>query len=189
MPAYTTVEIGFLKSEQTSHFIAEFYKAVQVEGVSFDKVFVWGCSEDMSLEEIIEWNQAQLDSNFKLGYDQGVSNDYRQLLLKGTPYTECRIFILNGDNSVSLHLIVPEHEVKSKGYKVLSSIAKSVITALPVRYVQTYDELSDGKVYESSDKSFLPVVEYFGFTASSAAYSTKSYNISDLNNGKYIEIK
>jgi len=80
MPAYTTIEFGFLKKNLSARFVQDLYSAFHCHGIEFDKVFAWGCSENLQLPDIIAWNQSKLDANFKLGYNEDVSNNYRQIL-------------------------------------------------------------------------------------------------------------
>src|SRR6266404_865946 len=92
MPAYTTVRFQFGK-ESRDALVRSFYKAFTSEGLAFSRVHAWGCRPDLTLDDIIEWNQQKLDEDFELGYDEDVSHDYRQVLLADHPFSECRVYI------------------------------------------------------------------------------------------------
>ena len=162
MPAYATIEYAFLKTDLTQNLVQEFYHAIQVNRIQFDKVYAWGCQEQMSLDEIVEWNQKKLHSNFVLGDDEHVSHDYRQILLSGSPYTELRVFILNEhERTVSFHLIAPEGEVYSRGYERLQDLSLSVWASLPVQVIQSYGELGDAWSIAELEHGKMPSVEFF----------------------------
>jgi len=134
MPAYITVAFEFPKNSKLE-LVRRFYGHFVSESVSFSGVFEWGCSPDLSMEQIIEWNQQKLNEDFKLGYDEDVSNDYRQVLFSVPPFTECRVFILNGSEWVSFHCIVPECEIDHSNCAPLLAAAGRVWANLPVQII------------------------------------------------------
>jgi hypothetical protein len=123
----------------------------------FSRVHAWGCRPDLTLEEIIEWNQQKLDEDFELGYDQDVSHDYRQILLAGHPFSECRAYIMNGRRSLAFNCIVPESEISSHDCDLLVRVADRVWSTLPVRNIDSFGEECDGR-------GFRPVATLFAYT-------------------------
>ena len=112
MPAYTTIACSFDKIDR-ARLVREFYDAFFGEDVTFKGVLVWGCDPDLSLDQIVEWNQSKLDDNFILGHDQHVENDYRQIILEVEPFSECRLILFNWDSGLSFHCIAPEYEINA----------------------------------------------------------------------------
>jgi len=88
-----------------------------------------------------------------------------------------------------VHIIVPESEIQEYGFYPLKAIANSVLSALPVEYIQSYDELGEGDVFEGWNKEFTPSVEYFGFVAQDVCIDTNEYNICKMGNARFIEVK
>jgi len=172
MPAYMSTEFIFLRSKLTETTIRDFYGAIQVNGIKFDKVFAWGCSEELSLGEIIQWNQEKLDSGFELGTAEDVSNDYRQILLAGTPYAVCRVIVFNSMESddediytdtFSFCIIVPHSDIYEHGDKWLKEIAESVWARMPVSLIRTYGEIDDGPNYDEVQKGELVNTRLFSY--------------------------
>jgi hypothetical protein len=156
MPAYTTVAFRFVK-ESRGVLVQRFYEAFSSEGLAFSHVHPWGCDPKLTLEEIIEWNQQKLDEDFELGYDENVSNDYRQILLAGHPFSECRIYVLNGRVSLAFHCIVPESEITSQNCDPILRVADRIWSTLPVRNIDSFGE-GDG------DRILRPIVRLFAYT-------------------------
>lgn len=165
MPAYTTFEFSFSRDDLHPHFVEAFYAALHVDGVTFDKVFAWGCDEDMTLADIVLWNQARLDDNFRLGDDDDISLNYRQILLKGTGFEECRVFIGNYSEYIVFFLIVPEHELDEGIVSLakIDAIIRSVQAALPVFVIQSYGELEEPNSVMAIAGGECPVVLHGGF--------------------------
>lgn len=143
MPAYATVEFEILRKNLTETLVKEFYDSFFVHGLNFEKVFAWGCDENLQIEEVIAWNQEKLNNNFKLGFTQDVSHNYRQILISGSPYSECRLFITNYGESFSFHVIVPEDEMHSENIDLLLKASENVWNTLPIEIIQSYGELND----------------------------------------------
>lgn len=140
MPAYMTIQCSFDKNGPVTGLVRRFYDLFLSDDVAFSRVFAWGCDPSLTLEEIVLWNQHKLDVDFCLGYDEDVSNDYRQLLLKVEPFSECRLYILNGDETADFHCIIPEEEATRKSMLPLEHACRRVWDALPLRIVQTFAE-------------------------------------------------
>lgn len=188
MTAYTTIEFTFMKSKLSKTFVAELYRAVQVQDVAFEKVVPWGCSENMTIEEIIEWNQNKLDSNFEHGDTEDVSNDYRQVLFNCHPYAEFRMYIIYSEDTIYVHIIVPEADTAEFGTSQLRGVSLSVIEKLPVELVQSYSEISDSSLYcEIMEGVADPIIEHFGFIKSLCSESTKIYKIREIMDGYFVE--
>ena len=163
MPAYTTVEFIFPKESNTPEFVDRFYRSLFIGGVSFEKAHAWGCSPEMPLDKIIEWNQIKLDADFELGYDQDVSEDYRQILLSGTPFSECRVFILNATESIDFHLIFTESEVSIESIEFAQKISESVWNIMEPTLIQTSDELGDSTLISEYKRGIPATCEHFCF--------------------------
>jgi hypothetical protein len=79
------------------------------EEFKYGGVLAWGCRGDLTLDDVVHWNQERLDRDFELGYTEDVSNNYRQLLLRHPQYSECRVIIHSGSRLISV--IVPEDDI------------------------------------------------------------------------------
>ncbi len=113
MPAYTTISFEFDKRAR-NRLVSEFYAAFLGDGVTFDRVFPWGCEPDLSYQQIVDWNQDKLIADFRLGYTRDVSHDFRQMLITVHPFSECRLFLMNMDTSIEFHCIIPENEINTE---------------------------------------------------------------------------
>jgi hypothetical protein len=174
MPAYTTVAFQFRK-ESRGDLVRRFYEAFSSEGLIFSRVHAWGCDPSMGLEEIIEWNQQKLDEDFILGYDDDVSNDYRQVHLAGHTFSECRIYIMNGRLSVAFHCIVPEAEVSPHSCSCLLRAADRVWSTLPVKCIDSFGECEDSRPQ--------PVARLFAYTDSVSDAIPQRFIIERLRRG------
>ncbi|XXX77445.1 hypothetical protein WMF30_01550 [Sorangium sp. So ce134] len=141
----------------------DFYGALRAAGLGFQCVLAWGCPGDLTLDDITAWNQTKLDAGFTLGFDEHVSNDYRQILLGGSPFSECRVILLNRAESYSFHIIVPEEEVTDSRWIWLRSVAEHVWRSLPVAAIQTYGELGAGASLRALDAGAAPASMAFAF--------------------------
>lgn len=190
MPAYTTFQFSILREDLYPKLVEDFYDAMQVDGVTFDKVFAWGCTDNMPLAEIIEWNQQKLDSNFILGYTEDVSNDFRQILLKGTTFDECRLFIGNYTNHFSFHMIIPECEVcyDNRNLDVIKKVVLSVVEKLPVFVVQSYDEMSDSATVKQMKSGVLPTIEHFGYVPGFIYRRLNAIQSNPVKDGYFVEL-
>ncbi|MDX2109039.1 MAG: hypothetical protein SFY80_02235 [Verrucomicrobiota bacterium] len=145
MPAYTTVAFQFPKTSRAG-LVRKVYDAFASAGLAFSHVHSWGCDANLNLDEIVDWNQTKLDQDFKLGFDEDVSNDYRQILLAGNPFSECRLYILNGDDSVAFHCIVPESEISDLNCHSIQNAADKIWDSLPVDTIDSIGEWADDDV-------------------------------------------
>ncbi|WP_394175350.1 hypothetical protein [Thalassotalea litorea] len=167
MPAYATIEFEILRKNLTETLVKEFYDAMFVHGLNFEKVFVWGCDENLKIDDIIAWNQEKLNDNFKLGFTQDISHNYRQILICGTPYSECRLFITNYGESFSFHVIVPEDEMHAENIDLLLKASENVWNALPIEIIQSYGELNDSYKFVDIQSANEVSIEFFAFTSQS----------------------
>lgn len=110
MPAYFDLEFQYKKSDINSSTVKDFFSSLTGCGLVY-KCGYWH-SENDSLEEILTWNQAKIQSNFELGYDEHFSNGYKQMLFEFNDFSEVRLFINNESDcdSFSFHLIIPEDD-------------------------------------------------------------------------------
>jgi hypothetical protein len=154
MPAYTTIVCEFSKRDR-GELVSRFYAAFLSKGVAFDGVFPWGCEPNMTLREIVDWNQAKLDSDFSLGYTQDVSHDYRQIVLKVRTFRKCRLFLINGKTSIEFHCIVPENEITMRNCQPFLDASLRAWSQLPVKAIESYGE-SDANVGSAAINAGTP---------------------------------
>jgi hypothetical protein len=109
VPAYYSVGFQYEREAVRATFLRNLYSAMLRGRFAYGGVLAWGCRGDLTLDEVINWNQERLDRDFELGYTEDVSNDYRQVLLCHTQYSECRVIVLNGSRLI--FVIVPEADV------------------------------------------------------------------------------
>lgn len=140
MPAYTTISCSFDKRDR-SGLVRAFYDAFFVDDVAFAGVFAWGCDADLTLDEIVEWNQTKLDADFILGYSQDVSHDYRQVLVAVEPFSECRLILSNSESEIAFRCIVPEVEINPSNAERIEQACRRVWEQLPFQVVESYGEL------------------------------------------------
>ncbi len=113
MPAYYSVGFQYERAAVGHDYLRALYSAMLQGDFTYGGVLAWGCRGDLTLEEVIRWNQERLDRDFELGYTEDVSNDYRQVLLRHAQFRECRVIVGNGARLISV--IVPENDVFDLG--------------------------------------------------------------------------
>lgn len=109
MPAYFSIEILFEKDILYPSFVRDVYTSIFQTGHRFKRGYWYG--EDMSLEQIINWNQRKLEEKFKLGLKEHVKHDYKQILVDTNKCSEMRLYWLYLNDVINLHLIIPEADV------------------------------------------------------------------------------
>lgn len=107
-----SVGIHFKRDVLYSEFVKDVYDIFFQSGFPYKSGF-WIYEDDMTLEQIIEWNQKHLEDKFVLGFDQHYKYDCRQILLDTDLYEEMRLFwmYLKEDDIIFLHLVVPEENI------------------------------------------------------------------------------
>lgn len=146
MPAYYSVGFQYEWAAVRPGFLRDLYAAMLGGEFAYGGVLAWGCRGDLTLNEVIGWNQERLDRDFELGYTEHVSNNYRQVLLLHSRYRECRVLILNGSKQVDV--IVPETDVLGAGQlDPLKRLAVAVWQTGLFVSVQTYGELGSATPY------------------------------------------
>ena len=154
MPAYTTVAFQFAK-HSAKDLVRSVYEAFDASGLAFDQVHAWGCDASLTLEEITEWNERKLGDDFEqLGFGVDVSNDYRQILLAGHPFSECRLYILNSSDSLAFHCIVPESEITARNCESIREAADRVWSTLPVQSIDSFGEWADDDLTQPASRLF-----------------------------------
>jgi hypothetical protein len=86
----------------------------QVYGIFFSNGFTFKqeyFEENITLEEIIEWNQSKLEKKFELGLTQNFKHDYKQICFTRDGYEHLRAFWSFLNNEISLTFITPEYDV------------------------------------------------------------------------------
>lgn len=148
MPPYITTQFEFprMNSEGLVHRV---YDAFASSGAPFKSVFPWGCPADMSLDDIVDWNQTKISGGFKLGLIEHVSNDYRQVLVTLPPFDHARLIIRLRGSGVEFHLIVYESDVESFGSDALIELSLAMRSSARPRSIQTYGENGGGVLHEA----------------------------------------
>ncbi|MCD1259425.1 hypothetical protein B5M42_011325 [Paenibacillus athensensis] len=147
MPPYFSVHYSFPYSIFTPNFVGDMYNTVFR---SFPFRSGYWISENHTLEEIVNWNTSLLEKKFKLGFDQHVKHDYRQILLYSELYSHLRLFFMYRSNEIELHLIIPENDIllddeflRYDSSKVLPllDLSLKIWNSFGVNTIQTYHEL------------------------------------------------
>jgi hypothetical protein len=169
MPAYFTMEVAFKKNALYECFVRDVYDIFSQSGFKFKCGFWYG--KDMSMEQIIEWNQKHLQNKFELGFTEQVKHDYKQILLDTDIYSELRLYWIYTNERIYLHLIVPEFDVRTyEGhyYFVEDKIRPLLLIACNVwdtgltSTIQSYLELDEGGVdIEELEQGQLPQIHPF----------------------------
>ncbi|WP_270809938.1 hypothetical protein [Hungatella effluvii] len=159
MPAYFSVVFQFRRKDLYPGFVSDFYRDLGQAGFAFQS----GCyeAENMSFEEIVRYNQARLDDNFELGYEEDGRNDYKQVYFSHPEYEEVRGFWMNfrGIREIRFCLIIPEWEMmewetlryfKMEKLAPVQRMAESMWSRGNVAAIQTELELDDGAVRMSA---------------------------------------
>lgn len=169
MPAYFSIEISFKKDILYSSFVEDVYSVLFQSGFNFKSGYWFG--EDMTLEQIIEWNQKHLQNKFSLGYTQHVKYDYKQILLDTDIFSEMRVYWMYSNDRIHLDIIIPESDVlhiegkhcffvENKINPILAASCSIWDTGL-VSAIQTCLELDDGIDLEEIEQGHLPIINPF----------------------------
>ena len=150
MPAYFSMIMEFSRAELDFDNMKELLAYIKYAGLEFRGGIRH--SENDAAEDIMDWNQKKLEDDFELGYDEDVSNDYKQMLFGCGGFSEMRGFIMNESpirGEYCFNLIVPEDEVannddtyKKEAVEKLKAIASKLWVLPKTRTVQT--ELEGG---------------------------------------------
>jgi hypothetical protein len=173
MPAYTSISFLFEKPIP-DNIVEKFYREFMSDDIKFKSVMAWGCPPNMSLKNIIDWNQNKIDENFIPDGDTDVSHYERQIYLNVEPFTECRLILSSEKNTINFRCIVPECEITSENSTVFEKAALRIWNFLPVKRVETYPEIN----------SFVePAVELFAILdEESAKMPSSSYYLHESVN-------
>lgn len=140
MPAFLSISFVFEKPVSAT-LVRDFYTHFLDGEISFSQVFTWGCDPKMPLGAIIDWNQNQIDKNsIPLG-DTPVSQYPRQILLSIEGFSTARLILRNSEDHVEFICIVPQGEVRRSNMGPIEKASHHIWTALPVRLIETYEEL------------------------------------------------
>ena len=148
MPCYFSIGLVFRRRDLFPTFVADFHDALTRAGLPFRSGF-WGC-EDSALPEIIAWNQAKLEGDFRLGFTEHHSHGYQQVLFDCDGFSEVRGFWQNrcpGADQFSFYIIVPEDDLLTGGWQLpflapraryWAAVAERLWNAFPpIRSIQT----------------------------------------------------
>lgn len=112
MPAYFNISLQFCRKDLYPDFTIDFQNALNRAGLPFHRG-VWNGEND-SLEDILCHNQRLLQNNFKLGFTEHYTHDYKQMLFISDIYSEIRGFWMNQypkKNEYSFELLIPEDDI------------------------------------------------------------------------------
>ncbi|WP_145147006.1 hypothetical protein [Paenibacillus xylanexedens] len=172
MPAYFSIEYSFPYNDFSINFTQEIYETI-FEDFPFKSGY-WN-SEGNSLEEIIAWNSKLLSDKFKLGFDQHVKHNYKQMLLQSDQFSHLRLFWMYQTDEIVLHLILPENEVELENHywkfkreqiAPLLNLSLKIWEKHELNMVQTYKELGESTEIEHVLKGELTASEPFSIIKS-----------------------
>ena len=115
MPEYFNLSFQFERKDIYKTFVKDFYTVLEQAGIKF-KSGCWG-SEHNTLEEICACNQRKLEENFKLGFTQHYSYNFKQVLFDFKTYSHVRGFWVNQypeQQTFSFEIVIPESEILVK---------------------------------------------------------------------------
>ncbi|WP_244886433.1 hypothetical protein [Paenibacillus odorifer] len=154
-------------------------------------------SEKNTLDEIIKWNTSKLAKKFKLGFDQHVQHDYKQILLESHLFRHLRLYWMYESNEIVLHLILPEDDIlvddkylKYDSTKLvpLLNISEKIWDSFEVNTIQTYHELGAPTSYKEVLDGEQPSSEPFSIISTEALSRIKNvlndkFLVKELNRG------
>lgn len=153
MPAYFSVEFSFKYEVLFPDFVRDIYTLFFNNGFSFKQSYF--DDNNLSIDEIVVWNQKHLQNKFRLGYTQHYNEGYKQILLKHDGYEELRLFWMYFDKEIRLTWIVPEYDVLDEDehyifipnkIEPLLDVSKKIWESMDVSIIQTCLELDGGAV-------------------------------------------
>ena len=168
MPPYFSIEVNFKKNILNKTFVKDIYKTIDKSGFKFKSGYWEG--EDMSLEQIIDWNQKLLEKKFQLGSKQHVKFDYKQVLLDTPIYQEMRAFWMYINKRINLSIIIPEDDVLTEEDSIsfitnkmnpIIELSCNIWDSGMVSNIQTCLELDDAENYKRLEKGELPNINPF----------------------------
>ena len=115
MPEYFNISLQFERNDIYKTLVKDFYAVLEQAGMKF-KGGCWGAEEN-SFEEICACNQNKLEGNFKLGFTEHYSHNFKQVLFDFQQYSHVRGFWMNQypeENTFSFEIVIPECEVLVK---------------------------------------------------------------------------
>ena len=150
MPAYLSLIMEFSRAELDLDNMKELLAYIRHAGLEFKS----GTGRSDTIEDIMNWNQQKLEEDYELGYDEDVSNDYKQMCFNYGGFFFFLGFITNeapvrGEYIFSL--LIPEDEVlmekntyKKEAVDKLKAIASKLWILPKTRTMQTELELGEG---------------------------------------------
>ncbi|MCE9555240.1 MAG: hypothetical protein K8T91_17965 [Planctomycetes bacterium] len=109
MPPYYSVAFQYEPAAVRPDFLRDLYSLMLRGEFTYGGVLAWGCRGDLTLDQVIQWNQERLDKDFELGFTEHVSNNYRQVILRHPQYSQCRVIVQHGSRLIDV--IVPEDDI------------------------------------------------------------------------------
>ncbi|MEK5395471.1 hypothetical protein [Paenibacillus sp. FSL K6-2859] len=197
MPPYFSVHYSFPFSTYNESFVSEIYNIIFSR---FPFKSDYSMSEKNTLEEIIKWNTSKLAKKFKLGFDQHVKHDYKQILLESDLFRHLRLYWMYESNEIVLHLILPEDDIfvddkylKYDSTKLvpLLNISEKIWNSFEVNTIQTYHELGAPTSYKEVLDAEQPSSEPFSIVSNEALSRIKNvlndkFLVKELNRGSLI---
>ncbi len=165
MPTYFDIDFAIKYKNITDNFVANIYQSMFESEFTYYKL-AFEEEKDLSLNDLIQWNQHKLEQKFVLGDNEHCVNDYKQIYLKNDHFSELRLFWKYDNEYCFLTLIVQDEELfvwrNERAYyletnlNLLIELAENVFSNSNVEIVQSSWEL-DG--YDSPSDIFLKQVE------------------------------
>lgn len=152
LPSYFSIEFSFPYHALNNTFVRDFYSSLFSKYPY--KSGYWN-SESNTLDEIITWNQKHLENKFILGYNEHVSNNYKQILLTSYTFSEIRHFWNYRRNEISCSLIIPEFDVlaevdtwkfKASMFQQIEDLCRHLWEVSPIYILQSCLEMDGGPI-------------------------------------------
>lgn len=163
MPAYMSIVCQFSLNDRAG-LVNKFCDAFFGKGVKFNGVPASVGESKMTLDQVVEWNQSEMDS-YTFGFDDLNRPDYRQIRLRVPPFSQCRLILRNRFDLIEFECIVPEDEINSVNTGSLERACRRIWSRLPALAIESYAESMPGFVEgpSSIESGTPPAAELFAF--------------------------
>lgn len=190
MPAFLSISFLFEKPVSTT-LVRHFYELFLDDRISFAGVFAWGCSSEMSLEDVITWNQDQIERDFIPKGNTNISHYPRQILLSIDGSSSARLIMSNSDKHVHFTCIVAESEVGRVNMRDIEKASLRAWRQLPVKLVETYGEMDDPVGLSRTQKGEMPSCRVFALTDVDLTRQSieTTFSITELGRGVLLKLK
>lgn len=194
MPPYFSIDFELKNDSKTKDYFENVYKCLFSLGFSFKSVFDWGCSSDLTWNDIQEWNIQKLLEGYTLGFTDDISLNYRQFFMEHPKFEYIRVMTMNNE-SPELAIIIPESEIFDENLKYKEDLIETLIEYCTyiwesglVRTIQSHNE--NGNLVNCSDilSGEKPCAFPFAFIELDCLTPNQfeGVSISSLNNGYFL---